>query len=45
MLEGRKKRKERSKRHGNSGMAELKGKRKETSKAIRPMKAKERDFG
>ena len=44
-LEGRKKRKERSKRHGHSGMAELKGKRKETSKAIRPMRAKERDFG
>ena len=36
-------RKERSKRH--SGMAELKGKRKETSKAIRPMRAKERGFG
>ena len=31
-------RKERSKRHGHSGMAE-------TSKAIRPMRAKERDFG
>ena len=37
-------RKERSKSKTHSAMAELKGKRKETSKAIRPMRAKERKW-
>ena len=37
-------RKERSKSKTHSAMAELKEKRKETSKAIRPMRAKERKW-